>query len=495
MIKLYKKIIIGAFILLFAFIFKINKIEAASCHISVSGPSSSVVGQSFKVSVTVPANSGSWEYVLSYDSSKVRQTSGPSKVVGVTGDSRTTSYTFTSLASGTTTFKVTNASIYDYTSEEECYSGANNLSVNMKTQAEVEESYSKNNNLSSLTIEGADLSPAFNKNTLEYSAKLPTNTTKAKVVATPEDSKSTIIGVGEIDVTDGLNKIEITVTAQHGEKKTYIINLTVEELKPIKVTINGKKYTVVRKSGMVENIPVSFVETKVKIKGEEVVAYKSDTAKITLVALKDEDGLVELFIYKNGKYTEFNEAISPEVNLLILDGNKQAPFGFLKTKFKYKSNEITGYKFFKSDKDYYLVYAKNLEDGKDNFYLYDSKNNTFQLFYKFPYEVLKYISLFTAIFTLLIIFIIIIKILKKLFTSKEKKINKYQKKILKLKNKLEEESYDIDDVDERPSIKKIENDEYVIPKKTRKERLKELEEAKKIVDNKKTKYKKMTLED
>ena len=283
--KNFKKTFLGVFIILFTFLCKITIINAA-CSISVTGPSSAVVGQSFKVSVTVPSNSGSWEYVLSYDSSKVRQTSGPSKVVGVTGDSRTNTYTFTSLTSGTATFKAVNASIYDYNTETECFSGSGTLSVNMKSQAEIEASYSKNNNLASLSVEGGELSPAFNKDTLEYNVTLPVDTTKANILATAEDKTASITGIGEIDVIDGLNKVEVVVTAQHGEKKTYIINITVEELDPIKVTINGKKYTVVRKAGLVDNIPTGFTETKVKIKNQEVIAYKNSLAKITLVALK-----------------------------------------------------------------------------------------------------------------------------------------------------------------------------------------------------------------
>ena len=493
--KVVKRTLVGVLTLLFAFVFKTSSVNAASCYISVSAPSSSVVGQTFKVSVTVPSNAGSWEYTLSYDSSKVRLNSGSLKVVGVIGDSRTNTYTFTSLTSGSASFKAVNASIYDNASITECFSGSSTATVNMKSQAEIEASYSKNNNLASLTVEGAELSPAFNKDTLEYIATLPADTTKAKVSATPADSTATITGTGEIDVTDGLNKIEITVTAQHGEKKTYVINLTVEELEPIKVKVNGKTYTVVRKSGMVDNIPVGFVETKIKIKDQDVVAYKNVVAKVTLVALKDKEGFVKLFIYKNGKYESFNEGRGVETNILILNNSKKAPLGFIKTKFKYNGNTINAYKLVKSNNKYYLVYARNLEDGKDNFYLYDKENNTFQLLYKYPFEVMKYMA--CTICVLLIIFIlIIITKLSRTFTSKENKIKKLENKLMKLRNKLNDsEDYDIDDVDERPNIKKVEEDEYVVPKKSRKEKLKELEEAKERLNSSKPKRRKVTLEE
>ena len=66
--------------------------------------------------------------------------------------------------------------------------------------------------------------------------------------------------------------------------------------------------------------------------------------------------------------------------------------------------------------------------------------------------------------------------------TKDRKISK---KIDKLKGKIKNEDsnydYSIDDVDDRPVIKRVEEDEYVMPKKSRKEKLKELEDAKKKV--------------
>ena len=491
--KIMKQALQGVFILLFVFLFKINNVNA--CSISVSAPSSAVVGQTFKVSVSVPSNAGSWEYVLSYDSSKVKQVSGPSKVVGVQGDSRTSTYSFTSLTSGTASFKATNASIYDYSSEKECFSGSGTASVSMKTQAEIEASYSKNNDLSSLSVEGAELTPVFNKDTLEYSATLPPDSKVANVSATLADKTASVTGIGQINVEDGLNKIEIVVTAQHGEKKTYIINLTVEELDPIEVTVNGKKYTVVRKTGIVENIPKNFSETKIKIKGQEVVAYKNELAKITLVALKDDKGSIKLFIYKNKKFEQFNEAKSSEINLLILNNSKKAPFGFTKTRFKYKKEYIKGYRLYNSKDNNYLVYAKNLETGKNDLYLYNKKDNTFSLLYEYPFEIIMCLTYIVLALSLVIIFYILTKLSKKLFTSKDNKIKKLERKLSKLKNNLTEEYYDIDDVDERPNITKIEEDEYVVPRKSRKEKLKELEEAKKRLNERKNSYKKLSMDD
>ena len=509
--KLYKKILTGAFILLFAFIFKIDNVSAASCRIGVSAPSSVVVGQSFKVTVTVAgsASIGSWEYTLSYDSSKVRLNSGTLHVVDYGNGSKSSSsysYSFTALQSGSATFKPVNASVLDYASTNECLSSTGSASVSMKSQSEIEASYSRNNNLSSLSVEGADLSPSFNKDITEYQATLPVDTTKAKIIATAQDSKASVTGAGEVDVVDGVNKIEIIVTAEHGEKKKYVVNLTVQELDPVKVKVDGKTYTVVRKKGQVENIPVGFIETTVKIGDQDVCAYQSEIAKILLVALKDNEGNIKLFIYDKNKdsYTSFREAKGGEVNLLILDKKKiKVPLDFVKTSFKINDLKIEGYKY-KYDKNdnYYLVYAKNLETGDEGFYLYDKKNSTFSRYYKELSDIkdmhTKYVFYVAAVLALIFVLIIIFKLLGK-FKSNDKKIEKYQRKIDKLKGKIKNEDsnydYSIDDVDDGPVIKKVEEDEYVMPKKSRKEKLKELEEAKKRLDKNKPKYRRLSLED
>lgn len=509
--KLYKKILTGAFILLFAFIFKIDNVSAASCRIGVSAPSSVVVGQSFKVTVTVAgsASIGSWEYTLSYDSSKVRLNSGTLHVVDYGNGSKSSSsysYSFTALQSGSATFKPVNASVLDYASTNECLSSTGSASVSMKSQSEIEASYSRNNNLSSLSVEGADLSPSFNKNITEYQATLPVDTTKAKIIATAQDSKASITGAGEVDVVDGINKIEIIVTAEHGEKKKYVINLTVQELDPVKVKVDGKTYTVVRKKGQVENIPVGFTETTIKIGDQDVCAYQSEIAKILLVALKDNEGNIKLFIYDKNKnsFTSFMEAKGGEVNLLILNNEKiKTPLDFVKTSFKINDLKIEGYKYrYDKNDNYYLVYAKNLETGDEGFYLYDKKNSTFSRYYKELSDIkdmhTKYVFYVAAALALIFVLIIIFKLLGK-FKSNDKKIEKYQRKIDKLKGKIKNEDsnydYSIDDVDDRPVIKRVEEDEYVMPKKSRKEKLKELEEAKKRLDKNKPNYRRLSLED
>lgn len=514
--------IIFAFILSFAFILKINAF-------SVTGPTTVNSNSNFNVTVEASGLTGRFDVsttgsisggksIWLEDNSMVLTfyagSAGSGSIVVTAKDVDENGNEFTGKRILYVTVKdksSNNASAGQGSSSGKSGNSKNNNSNSTKNNTktpsvDVNKKYNSNNFLKSLSIDGYELDPLFDKNKLEYNVMLNVDTKLVKINAETEDSEASITGAGEVDVVDGINKIEIIVTAENGNERRYVINATVKELDPINVKVDGKKYTVVRKKGQVENIPVGFTETTIKIGDQDVCVYQSEIAKILLVALKDNEGNIKLFIYDKNKnsYTSFMEAKGGEVNLLILDKKKiKAPTDFVKTSFKINDLKIEGYKY-KYDKNdnYYLVYAKNLETGDEGFYLYDKKNNIFSRYYKELSDIkdmhTKYVFYVAAALALIFVLIIIFKLFGK-FKSNDKKIEKYQRKIDKLKGKIKNEDfnydYSIDDVDDGPVIKRVEEDEYVMPKKSRKEKLKELEEAKKRLDKNKPKYRRLSLED
>ena len=74
-------------------------------------------------------------------------------------------------------------------------------------------------------VDGYELDNAFDKETLEYSVTVKEGTESIKVNAQLADSSAKVIGVGEVTVSEGINKFEIVVTAQKGNQKKYIINI------------------------------------------------------------------------------------------------------------------------------------------------------------------------------------------------------------------------------------------------------------------------------
>ena len=419
-----------------------------------------VVGNSVTVTVKVSSDVEAWDFTIGYDTSKLRLTSstmesGATKSVSTSTmmPSRTYTLKFKALNSGTTSIYVNDADCAGVS----CSKGSKSLTL--KTQEEIEASYSKNNYLSSLTVEGVELNPAFNKETLEYSIELAPETPKVNISASVEDSKSSVEGTGEREVSEGDNRLEINVTAQNGSKRTYVINAKVKEYNPIEIDYNGSKYTVVRKKSQL-TAPNNYTETTVKFNEEEVPAFTSEITKFVLIGLKDSDGNINLYIYdeKGKTYTLYKEYGFSKVVLFPME-LKEIPKNYHKTKITYNDQEIIAYKT--NDKsNYALIYGMNVETGKINTYMYDSVEDTLQIYNTEEVDLLneqieQMGKLILAIGIVVIILIIVIFICIIKIINKNKNIP-YDSKHGKNKKELKKEKK------EQKKMDKIEDDEISV---------------------------------
>lgn len=385
--KKYIKLLSFAVTLFLSVVLFDYTVNAASSTISVKSNNSAVVGNNVTVTVTLSSSSnlGSWDFTIGYDTSLLRlvssnMESGGQRSVGYATSNGQKSKTYTLVFK---TLKSGNAKVYAYGStvygfDETSMSVTNgSKTISLKTQQEIEASYSKNNYLSSLAVEGYELSPAFDKNTLEYSLELDSTIETVNVTATPEDKTASIKGTGSIELVEGINKVEVLVTAQNGNVKTYVININVEEKNPIDVELDGKHYTVVKRKNTL-TIPENFTETTVTINNEEVPALYNQITKYTLVGLKDSEGNIRLYVYDldSGKFSLYQE-LSFLSNKLFLLETDDFPKGLKKTKIKINEEEVTAYQVDK-DSVYYIIYGMNLNTGNKDFYMYDSEEHTIQ---------------------------------------------------------------------------------------------------------------------
>ena len=409
----------GLFILVLGFLmFLPYKVNAAS--ISVAGTTATgTVGGNITVKVTINESKGlgSWEYSLDYDSSKLQLLSGSTHVVGyVDGEGETTktyTYSFRVKGTGSTTISVVNTSIAAW--DESITSPTDSTTINLVTKQEVVENYSTDNTLKSLDVEGYNLSPEFNKNTTNYTVDLDSDVTKISVKAVANDSSAKISGIGEIEVKEGANTINVLVTAESGAIKTYTIVVNVKEKDPIVVKVNDFEFNVVRKKDELKDlIKDYYVDTTIKINDEEIPAYKIETLDLILVALKDSKGNIEFYIYDDGKYTLYQELNGGNLVIHILNDIKKIPSNYKKYKVKINKQEYVVYKLNK-DSLYYLVYGENVETGKKGLYLYDSVDKTLQRYYDEEVSTLNHklqvnsfiiLGLIGLIVILLIIFLI-----------------------------------------------------------------------------------------
>ena len=359
-----------------------SMVHAASGKINVTSTSTIVVGN--KVTVTVKLSAGaSWEMNLNYDKKFLQLVSATSEAGGTrmvntsTGKpNRTYTFTFKTLKTGSTTVKV--GSYYVVDDNFETVSITNNSkTIKIITQAELEASFSKDNNLKNLSVEGYELNEKFSKDILNYTLNVPEGTTSIKINATKNDNKASVSGGGEITISEGLNTIPITVTAENGSEKTYTLVVNVIDQNPINVEVDGTKYTVIklRKN---YTCPELYEEKEIDINGFKVPACYNENINYTLVGLKTEEGTVEHFIYDNGKYTKYSELIGTHLKLIVIDYDKEVD-GLTRYKEKINEKEYDVFKFSKTS-NFYIIYGMNVETGEKNLYTFDSKNKTFILY-------------------------------------------------------------------------------------------------------------------
>ena len=297
---------------------------------------------------------------------------------------------------------------------------------------------STNNALKSLSVEGYELTPAFDSEVLEYSVSVPSTVNSVKINGNKQDNYASVDGLGEKEVIEGANKFEVVVTAESGTTRTYSVIVNVVDDNPITIK-DG--LTVVKNSKYVE-IPEGYVEEKTLVNGVEVPAFKNEFLNIVLIAVRDSQGNNYFYEIKDGDYIKFVNLNG--VNLVLYPQNNEINIkGFEKTTINIGGNEITAYKYKELD-NYYLVYARDLTTNEEHIYMYDFKNNTYQIFNEDLFNELvkdRETYMYFACGSLGVIFlcIIIIIVLSKSKKRRVKKSDKNEETKKELIEEVEEE--------------------------------------------------------
>ena len=394
-----------------------------------ASPSSSIgvnrgqieVGQSVTATVTIK-NVASWNIRIN-GTGNTNGCSTKSADATSNGRNGTRSFSVTCKANSTGVIRIAYSG--DATSED-----GSNVSLNgSKTVTVVApRPKSSNNNLKSLWVDGSTLSPEFNQDTLEYTASFEPGTEKVVINGEKADGYASINGLGEKEVTEGDNRFEVVVTSETGNSKTYVVNVVVKEYAPINVNVSDKQYSVVRKKDSLVK-PESFEEATVQIGEDTIPAFYSEKLDKTLVGLKDENGLVSLFEYKDGSYERYLELSSGKVVISIIKmEDKLIPKNYKKFEVKFNNEVFDGYKVDKKS-DFALVYGIDVNTGEKSLYQIDTKNNTVQLFNNDYEKILEKYNYYGYIISGALLGVILIEFLIILLSKhKNKKINKKIKK-------------------------------------------------------------------
>lgn len=384
------------------FIMSISYVKAAGYDVSVTS-NTIIVGNS--VTLKISANDLAGRFDFSVSNSSVISMS--SSNVFLDNDSKSITITAKSAGTSVITITPTDATSYDgdaitgnrtitITVNNKPTSNPNtggNSSGTSNTSTPVKKK-SNNNYLSSLTVDGYSLDKEFKKDELEYSLVVESGTDKVIINAQLDDDKAKVTGIGEIALKEEDNKLEIKVTAEDGSTRTYILNVKIEELNPVEVTIDKKKYSIVRKEIDSIKIPNGYDKSTIKIGDEDILCYKNNKTKNILMILQDDKGNNNLYSYneKTKKYTLYSSLTLGNTTLSIIDmPSNLVPKGYTKVSFKYDDTKLEGYQYIERNKtyaaddgvkgsDFYLVYAINEKTGEKALYVFDKLEGTIQRF-------------------------------------------------------------------------------------------------------------------
>ncbi len=381
-----KKLLLLGFLLLFPI-----TANAANAKIDLSVSNTSVsLGNNITVTANVNSDSpiGYYEYTLDYDHSKLELTSGNSYNTDRANNGETKSFKkefkFKVKDSSSTKISVKSYAVSTYRSEESMSVTVNPVYINSSNHNG--SNTSDDNYLASLSIDGYSLEPAFKKNTTSYILKIEDDIDEINIKATASSKNASITGDGKRTIKQGENRIEIVVTSESGNDRTYTIKVTLTEKNPIKFKIDGKEYTVVKNIESFNKLE-GYEIKKIKIDNKDVQALYNKVSKITLVALKDENGKTALYMYDGNSdtYSPYNEISGEKLSILPLTNNKKLSNYSLYTE-TINNNDIDCYKI-SSNSNYCVIYGMNVKTGEEGFYIYDLKENTIQ---KYNYDLDEY---------------------------------------------------------------------------------------------------------
>ncbi len=252
----------------------------------------------------------------------------------------------------------------------------NQAKPTVNNQQTVVQEKSSNNLLSSLSINMGTLEPEFNANVTEYSVKLPKEAKTISLQAVCQDSKATVTGIGDISVEAGENIIAITVVAENGEERKYMLKAYVDETPNVYLTYKNTQIGVVRNLRDVV-IPEGFSEKQHKVNEQEIRVY--DNGHFSMIYGVDHENNKNFYMVDMEK----NECIYKIIPITIqnhfffLGDWQEEKEGFEISSRTIEEKEIMGYQFKNGFADYFLLSVMNKE-GERLEYLYEAKEGTLQ---------------------------------------------------------------------------------------------------------------------
>lgn len=429
-----KKVSRALMVILFSMIFIVaykTIAYAANVNGSISS-ANAVIGENVTLTVNLSSNIEifGFDVHIQYDASKLDFVSGSSNIASVNGgNGRITLYSDTCSSKNVTAtlvFKAKEAGSHNvYLTADSSVYDNDVVKMNLVASAGVitatsEAPVSADNNLKDLTVYVEDENgnttngwfwPAFNKDTTQYYLNVEGNAKKLAITANANSVTSTV-SLNNPELVVGNNNINITVKAQDGSTKTYVIAVTkaekateretesesqTESKNPDettggdqntsnkKVTIGNKTYTITDYNNEM-TLPEGYEIVDYDYKGNNIKALKGLGTGLILVAFVDDTSNVKSFVYDEtaDDFYKFITANVKSAQYVLVDmpsvvEDINIPANYTLSSINYDNSVLVAY--VSGDSKIYIVSAIDC-NGKKGLYYLDSENNTIMRYFE-----------------------------------------------------------------------------------------------------------------
>lgn len=370
------------------------------------GSASGTVGDTVTVTLTVSASNSidAAAIPVSYDNSVIKPVgSGNSGIVSFAlldaaayGATESISMKFEIIAAGTTTLSVAGDAKVSVNGERAAIQSSSSGTVTGKAPV----SYSSDNTLSSFQISPGTLSPAFSPEITTYNASVDSDVEELVVSAVANDSNAKVSVSGR-KMDPGRNTTTITVTAEDGSVKKYIIYTTraagsneqetqteaetqtevqTEQADNIQVTIDKVQYTVIQDYSEHE-LPEGYEETEIDYNGGKIIAGKGLKTGLILMYLESDNGEGGFYVYDETAktFSPYNTVDEPQVTFVVLPipDSVNKPDGYTLTRFTMNGKEVDV--LIDADRQYCLFYGVS-SSGEKGWFSYRISDATIQAY-------------------------------------------------------------------------------------------------------------------
>lgn len=149
---------------------------------------------------------------------------------------------------------------------------------------------SSNNYLKEITLSAGNLSPEFYRETFEYTVEnLDENVNEIEINAIQEDERASISGLGKISLQQGENRIPISVTAENGNVREYIIIVNKKQnLQESDLRLQNLEISKINKNGEFNDLNIQFDKEKF----EYSVDVEEDVENLDVKPTVEKEGII-----------------------------------------------------------------------------------------------------------------------------------------------------------------------------------------------------------